>query len=124
MRLNFALENKGKKYRYKLEIVKDMLLAASEQIKKTRIMYRANLSQQLLGKYLQSLLENGLIEGKNGSSYIITTKGQDFLQRYDNYTEHCKRIREEIEGADKNRVLLEDMCFNNLKRIADERRVK
>ena len=121
--LNFDVENKGKKYRYKLEIVRDMLLAASEEIKKTRIMYRANLSRQLLEKYLKNLLEGDLIKYNDGSGYLITDKGKDFLQRYNDYLERCRRICEDIEGADKNRLLLEDMCFTNLKCIAEGRRV-
>ena len=111
--LNSTLENRGKKYRDKLEIVRDMLLAASVETRKTRIMYQANLSQQLLEKYLTSLLASELIQCNEGIHYLVTRKGKHFLQMYDDYLGRCQRISEDIEGAGKDRIRLEDMCFNN-----------
>jgi len=111
--LNFNLENKNKKYRHNLEIVRDILLIASVKVKKTRIMYQANLSYTHMVKYLNSLLESGLIECDEDSCYFITKKGKEFLQKYNDYLERRKRIREEMKGADTDRLLLRNMCFNN-----------
>lgn len=118
--------NSGKKYRHSLEIVKDVLLIVSKKVRKTRIMYQANLSYRHNERYLKSLLENGLIECDNGSCYLITRKGKDFLQMYDEYLERHKRISEEISGVHKDRLLLENMCFNNevnLKRMLTKKEV-
>ena len=60
-------------------------------IKKTDIMYRANLSYSLLKKYVEFLKEQGLIEERDSSNasdekssaMIYTTrKGRDFLEKY------------------------------------------
>jgi predicted transcriptional regulator len=48
------------KYRSKLQIVADMLSVVSgNDAKKTRIMYLANLSWDLLNRYLNDLMEAG-----------------------------------------------------------------
>jgi len=122
--LNFDLGNKGKRYRYNLEIVRDMLLIASVKVKKTRIMYQANLSYRHMEKYLKNLLEGGLLECDIDSCYLITRKGKEFLQLYAEYLERRRRIGEEIKGVDEHRLLLENMCFNNeihLKRIGTKK---
>jgi len=52
----------------------------------THIMYRSNLSYQLLGSYLEFLLVNGLIRSKtiDGKQlYDITDKGQQFIGTYE-----------------------------------------
>ena len=119
-----ARERAGKKYRYSLEIVRDMLLIASVKVRKTRMMYQANLSYRQLEKYLSSLLENGLMECHDDSCYFITKRGKDFLQMYDDYLERSRRIGEDINGVHKDRLLLENMCFNsecNSKRIANRK---
>lgn len=121
---DLGLGKKKKKNRRRLEIVRDMLYAASEKTKKTRIMYQANLSYQLFEKYFKSLLESGLVRCYDDSSYLITWKGKNFLQMYEDYLQECRRIGEEIRGARKERLLLENMCFNsefNSKRIENEK---
>jgi predicted transcriptional regulator len=104
---------KDKRYRYSLDIVRDMLLVATARVKKTRIMYQANLSYRHMEKYLRDLQDSGLIECDGSSCYLVTSKGKEFLQMYDEYLERQRRINEEISGASKDRLLLENMCFNN-----------
>ena len=123
---DFRLRKKKNKNRNSLEIVRDMLSAALVRIKKTRIMYRARLSYRLMEKYLNTLLESGLLECVDDSCYLITWKGKNFLQMYEDYRERCGRIGEEIRGARKDRLLLENMCFNNelnSKQMAKEKEV-
>ena len=123
---DLGLRKKKNKNRGRLEIVRDMLCAASEKTKKTRIMYQASLSYRLLEKYLRSLLESGLVECVDDSFYLITWKGKEFLQSYDDYLERCMRLGEEIRGVHKDRLLLENMCFNNelgSKQMAKEKEV-
>src|SRR3989304_728369 len=103
-----------------------MLLIASVKVRKTRMMYQANLSYRQSEKYLNSLLENGLMECNDDSCYLITKRGKDFLQMYDDYLERNRRIGEDINGVHKDRLLLENMCFNNecnSKRIASKKEV-
>ncbi len=66
------------------------------------------------------------MELHDDSSYLITWKGKNFLQMYDDFLEQCKRIGEEIRGVRKDRLLLENMCFNNeadSKQMAKEKEV-
>jgi len=123
---DLGLREKKSKNRRRLEIVRDMLSAASVKTKKTRIMYQANLSYRQMEKYLNSLLESGLVECDDDSFYLITWKGKEFLEMYEDYLERCRRIGEEIKGARKDGLLLENMCFNNesnSKRMAGRKEV-
>ena len=123
---DLGLRKNKNKNRRRLEIVRDMLSAASEKTKKTRILYQAHLNYRQLEKYLKSLLEKGLVECDDDSSYLITWRGKNFLQMYEDYLERCRRLGEEIKGARKDRLLLENMCFNNeanSKQMANEKQV-
>ena len=108
-----GLKQRRKKSRPRLEIVRDLLSAATERTKKTRMMYSARLSHRLMEKYLKSLLGNGLVEPVDDSSYLITRKGKIFLQKYEDYIDRCSKIGKEIRGVRNDRVLLENMCFSN-----------
>ncbi len=78
--------------RESLELIRDILAAVRAKngtIKPTHIMYRANLSHQMLNEYLADLLERGFLEeqeaakGKNkGKTYALTDKGFDYLKEY------------------------------------------
>jgi len=105
-------KNKNKNRR-RLDIVRDMLSAASVRVRKTRVMYQANLNHRQVEKYLKILLESGLVELDDDSLYLITGKGKEFLQMYVDYIDRQRKIREEIDGAENDRLLLEDICFNN-----------
>jgi len=124
--LNLDPGKREKKNRNRLEIAKDILSIVSMKAKKTRIMYQANLSYPLVEKYLESLLERGLVKCED-AYYMITWKGKEFLQMYADYLERCRRIGDEVNGARKDMFLLENMCFNNennCKRIASRREVQ
>lgn len=123
---DLGLRKNKNKNRRRLEIVRDMLSAAVEKTRKTRIMYQANLSYRLMEKYLQNLLESGLLECVDDSFYLITWRGKEFLQMYDDYLDRCKKIGEEIRGAQNDKLLLENLCFNNennSKRMASRKEV-
>ena len=106
------LKNKKKK-RERLEIIRDMLSAALEKTKKTRIMYQASLNYRQLKKYLKSLLDRGLVKCHDDCFYLITWKGKIFLQTYTDYLKRCRRIGDEMKEVRKDRLLLENMCFGN-----------
>jgi len=73
-----------------------------------------------------SLLESGLVERVDDSFYLITWRGKEFLRNYDDYLERCRKLGEEIRAAHKDKLLLENMCFNNeanSKQMAKEKEV-
>ena len=117
---------KKKKKRDRLEIIRDMLSTVLGKAKKTRIMYQSNLNYRQLEKYLNDLLESDLVKCNDDRSYLITWKGRNFLQTYANYLKRCKRIGDEMKGASKDRLQLENMCFSNQqgsKRVANRTEV-
>jgi predicted transcriptional regulator len=74
--------------RNRLEIIKDILQVVREKsgrIKPTHILYKSNLSYQMMESYLSELIGKGfLTEGKNknGKTYFITEKGLNYLSKY------------------------------------------
>jgi len=101
------------KYRSRLQIIADILYIAGRGAKKTRIMYQANLSYDLLKRYLTETIEAGLISTDNDEKlYVITRKGEVFLKRYEEYSERCTKIQEHFKNARKDETVLEGMCSN------------
>jgi len=96
------------KYRDKLKIIATIIKAVETESKKTHIMYRANLSSKMLKKYLQILLNSGLIS-KINKRYEITKTGQVFLERYDEFTDKNYRIEDKINDLSLRKDLLEKM---------------
>ncbi len=55
------------------------------KIKPTHILYKSNLSYQMMDEYLTELKKGGLIieeQGKKGKTYSLTEKGFKFLDQY------------------------------------------
>lgn len=71
--------------RSKTQILLDVLTTVQKEngtIKKTHIMYHANLTHKRLERYLQILLLNNSLEEskvKNETFYTLTEKGNQFL---------------------------------------------
>jgi len=106
------MADSGKGYRSGLEIVRDVLLVAEEAgdsgSKKTHIMYGANLSYKLLTRYLEEVLNAGLVcEG--GSCYVITDKGREFLRAYHDYENRREEINDRISRLNSGKENLEKM---------------
>ncbi|MFH1152065.1 MAG: winged helix-turn-helix domain-containing protein [Nanoarchaeota archaeon] len=72
--------------RNRLNIIYDILkvIKAKGEIKKTHIMYQANLAHNQMKGYLNELYEKGFIENTGGKRPLIgiTKKGADFFQKY------------------------------------------
>lgn len=70
--------------RSNLEIVAEILKIAKKGVKKTRIVYGANLNFKMLGEYLERLERAGLItQNPNDGGLIKTTeKGKEYLQQF------------------------------------------
>ena len=76
------------KKRNRLQIVHDILGVIKERsgkIKPTHILYKSNLSYQMMEEYLQELIEKNFIiemKTKKGKTYSITEKGLKYLNEY------------------------------------------
>ena len=72
------------RYRNRIDIIAQLLDAASSPTTKTKMMYKAMLSYVQLKEYLQMLTENDLIEyDKLDQSFTTTDKGFKFMERYE-----------------------------------------
>jgi len=81
--------------RHKVEIVADILEICRNDTRKTNIMYQANLSFELLMKYLRLLQQANLIKvGGGGSFYSATDKGLEFLKEYYELRHHSRMVNE------------------------------
>jgi predicted transcriptional regulator len=58
-------------YRDRLAIIADILEVANRSVKKTQIMYQANLSYKVLQKYLTELSEATLLEFQEAKKAIL-----------------------------------------------------
>jgi predicted transcriptional regulator len=96
-------------YRSRLEIIADILKAAGDGSRKTRIMYFANLSYRLLERYLARVIEARLLS-RNGERYEVTEKGKIFLEKFETYSRKESKVRKEIESLKFERQVLEQMC--------------
>lgn len=71
------------KYRSRTEIVSNILDAANGGATKTKIMYKAFISYNQLKEYLSLLIENNLLEYRDGAQIFKTTeKGLYFLKTH------------------------------------------
>ncbi|NOZ59706.1 MAG: hypothetical protein GXO66_09075 [Euryarchaeota archaeon] len=66
------------KRRSEIEILTEILKLARENPRKTTLLYRVNLNHNLLNKYLNYLMEKGLLVRQDGV-YSITDRGYEFL---------------------------------------------
>jgi len=108
-------DSESKGYRNRLDIVRDILqvtkFAGSPGSRKTHIMYQANLSYKLLTRYLKEVLTAGLI-CKEKSYYVLTEKGNEFLQFYEDYSSKRKEIEKGINYLNSGKETLEKMLAN------------
>ena len=103
------------KYRKKLRIIADILSIASKGAKKTQIMYRANLSYKLLGRYLAEVMDAGLVNFEGGADcYWLTQKGGEFLKHFDEYSRRHKNLEKQINDVNNKRMVLKKMIDSNL----------
>ena len=76
------------KKRTRLEIIKDILEVVKNRngkAKPTHILYKSNLSHQMMEIYLKELIAKKFVilsEEKNGKLYLITDKGINYLNKY------------------------------------------
>lgn len=78
------------KNRSRYEVIAAILKSACKEETRTKIMYKAMLSNDQCKIYLDSLLQSGLIQevdSGNKMAYRITQKGNRFLSYYDQMKE-------------------------------------
>jgi len=88
-----------KSNRGKIEIMADILSLSTSGIRKTHIMYRANLSYEQILYYLNELLNKALmVQDIDGThiTYRTTDKGREFLNCF---SELCELSREDSNEA-------------------------
>lgn len=100
------------KYRGRLRIIADILRIASNGAKKTRIMYQANLSYKLLCRYLEDVLNAGLVTFEKENSYVLTSRGEEFLERLDEYHKQRRQLEERLSSVNNEKAELEKMLFD------------
>src|SRR5215212_9825562 len=87
-----------KNNRGKIQIMGDVLTLATSGIKKTHIMYRANLSYEQVHLYLGELIGKRLIAqdvSSEGVVYRVTEKGREFQLYYTRLVEFLKEEKQE-----------------------------
>jgi predicted transcriptional regulator len=100
-------------YRGRLDIIADILHVVSQNAKKTQIMYQANLSYKVLQRYLRDITESSLISFETAEQcYVLTQKGQDFLEAYKDYAKTNKSIEKRLNDVDSKKKNLEELCSN------------
>lgn len=100
-------------YRNRLDIIADILQVASQNAKKTQIMYQANLSYKVLQRYLKDVTEASLIRFEaEEQCYVLTRKGQGFLEAYKDYDKTNKSIEKRLNDVDNKKKSLEELCSN------------
>ena len=81
------------RYRNRIDIIAQLLDAASSPITKTRMMYKAMLSYEQLKEYLLMLTENELIGyDKPSQRFTATDKGFQFLKTYEDLSKLIRAI--------------------------------
>jgi predicted transcriptional regulator len=96
--MTMTTRSERKNNRGKIQIMGDVLALATSGIKKTHIMYRANLSYEQVYLYLEELISKRLIAqdlSADGVVYRTTERGRKFLLYYTHLVEFLEEEKEE-----------------------------
>lgn len=103
-----------RKYRRRIDIIADILKAAENRsVKKTRIMYAANLSYKLLENYLDYAIKIGFMQ-PNENGYELTDKGRVFLEKYEFYQSRYSRLKKDLKNLLFEREALEKILIQKV----------
>jgi hypothetical protein len=81
-------------------------------------MYQANLSYRLLCRYLEQVVDAGLVRSED-ECFALTPKGRDFLDRHEKYSKRRKSLEQHLDYVNGEKVALEKMCMS-LDRTSDD----
>jgi predicted transcriptional regulator len=100
------------KHRSRLQIVESILsvISNNEEVRKTQIMYKAYLSYKLLTRYLNDVLNAGLVVCVEESYYKLTSKGESFLARFSEYHRSREVVKENLDQVKGQKLMLNQMC--------------
>jgi len=104
--IDAEIMSERKNNRGKIQIMGDVLALATAGIKKTHIMYRANMSYEQVLLYLSELVERRFIAqdvSQDGVVYSTTDKGREFLIYYNRLTEFLEEPQTELSAPYLNR---------------------
>jgi len=68
-------------------------------------MYQGNLSYRLLCRYLDEVLDAGLVSFEKEECYVLTARGKEFLNRDEEYSKRCKSLEEHLAMSTMRRRL-------------------
>jgi len=111
------------RYRKRFQILADILDVTKLGARKTRILRGANLSYDMMERYLAEAIEIGFVQF-NGGCYKATEKGRDFLSRYRDFCGLSSRLEQELERVLTERESLERMCTKGIRvaaRVVDRK---
>ncbi len=99
------------KYRDRIDIIADMLNVAIDSARKTKLMYQANLSYNVMQKYLGEITKASLVMYQsNTQSFALTPKGQEFLDYYREYSRMLSFAEKQKKRVAARRKVLETLC--------------
>ena len=103
------------RHRTRLEIVEDILsvISGNEGVKRTRIMYKAYLSYKLLIRYLNDVVDAGLVICDDDNCYLLTEKGERFLARFSEYSSFRESVEKQLNHVEDEMAALRKMCHNS-----------
>ena len=103
------------RHRSRLTILASVLSVVSDNpgAKKTQIMYQAYLSYKLLSRYLKDVMDAGLVICGNDDCYRLTSKGEMFLAKFNNYSRFREDVDEQVNNVEDQKMMLEEMCPNS-----------
>ncbi len=70
--------------RNSLDVWADILNVAQDGLRKTHIVYQANLNFNVAKKYFTGLIERGFLEYRD-AYYVTTPEGMQFLKDYERF---------------------------------------
>ena len=94
------------KHRDRLDIVANILKIAAKSSSKTNIMHEANLSFDLLKKYLEMVVEQGLLQSTN-RNFQLTATGKNFLYQYFYLQDQYSKVQGLIDNLNYERRILD-----------------
>jgi predicted transcriptional regulator len=101
-------------YRGRLDIIADILNVASRNAKKTQIMYQANLSYNVMQRYLAEITGAELVSFENEKqSYSLTDKGRSFLEAYEKYSKTNRHVAKRLNEVATKKKVLEELCLGD-----------
>ena len=103
------------KHRSRLQILGTILSVISDNggAKKTQIMYQAYLSYKLLTRYLNDVMNAGLVVCDNENCFKLTPKGEKFLANFSEYHRSHEVVKKNLDNVQNQKLMLQEMCPNS-----------